>query len=136
VSEDRIRGAGLKVTRARIAVLQALGELGGHPTADQVLAGISATGATVSRATVFNALDDLTGAGLVVRAGAGPGAARYEITGETHHHFVCGRCGKVADVVPPDDRPLPADPGEIHGRVDDTQIVYHGVCGDCLAAEV
>jgi Fe2+ or Zn2+ uptake regulation protein len=132
VTEDRLRDAGLRVTRARIAVLEALERLGDHPTADEIHASIIGTGNRVSRATVFNAVDDLTAASLVMRADAGPGAARYEAAAAAHHHFICNRCGKVLDVAVAGPTtvatPLPGVPG----RVDDTQIIYRGVCSSCL----
>jgi Fur family transcriptional regulator, peroxide stress response regulator len=100
-----------------------------------VLDRISGTEATVSRATVFNALADLTSNGLVMRADTGPGAARYEVATTGHHHFVCNRCGRVADVPMTLDAPESPEPTGIDGRVDDTHVLYRGVCSECLAAE-
>jgi Fe2+ or Zn2+ uptake regulation protein len=112
-------------------VLGTLEDLGGHPTADEVLTAIIAAGGRVSRATVFNALDDLTAAGLVMHADAGPGAVRYEAATAAHDHFVCARCGKVIDV-PSDNVARPAHPPPgFDGRVDGVQIIYRGVCSAC-----
>ena len=89
-------------------------------------------GQRVSRATVFNALDDLTAAGIVMRAVAGPGAVRYELATQAHHHFVCSRCGAVADVPQTSTPALAITPTGIEGVVEDTQVVYRGVCASCL----
>jgi len=92
---------------------------------------MEAMGVSVSRATVFNALDDLTDAGLVMRAGAGPGAARYEAAAELHHHFVCRECGSVSDV--PCHGPATClDPADIDGVVEDSQVIFQGICRSCL----
>jgi Fe2+ or Zn2+ uptake regulation protein len=96
-----------------------------------VLSAIADSGGSVSRATVFNALDDLTVAGLVMRADAGPGATRYEAASVAHDHFVCARCGTVVDV-PASNVVRPArPPGGFGGRVDSVQVIYRGVCEAC-----
>ena len=133
--EELLRDAGLRVTQARITVLNALEQLDDHPTADEVFAAIPDRGVTVSRATVFNVLDDLAAAELVMRADAGPGAARYEIATTFHHHFVCRSCGMVVDVPCVDSSPLCVDPGLVDGQVDNAQIIFRGTCARCLAAD-
>jgi Fe2+ or Zn2+ uptake regulation protein len=130
---DRIRNTGLRATRVRIAVLEALTELGGHPTADDVVRWLHGHGASVARASVFNVLDDFTSTGIVTVASAGPGAARYEVADERHDHFVCRICGAIRDVP----RTFPADrlglDAEV-GLVEDTHVIYRGPCAACLAA--
>lgn len=112
-------------------MLGTLEDLGGHPAADEVLAAIIDAGDSVSRATVFNALDDLTAAGLVMRADAGPGAVRYEAATAPHDHFVCAECGKVIDI-PANDAVRPVRPPHgFDGQVDSVQIIYRGVCKGC-----
>ena len=123
------------MTQARVAVLRALGGLAGHPTADEVLAAVVADETPVSRATVFNVLDDLVAVGLAMRADAGPGAARYEAATSFHHHFVCKHCGSVADVPCADEDALCIDPGGVAGRVDDAQVIFRGLCAKCLGLD-
>lgn len=89
-------------------------------------------GVSVSRATVFNALDDLSKVGLVMRADAGPGAVRYETATSYHHHFICNVCGTVTDVPCVDSSALCHEPGSIDGRVDGAQVVFRGTCAACL----
>ena len=49
------------------------------------------------RATVYRALDQLEGLGLVQRVDVGGDAAAYERVDPSghHHHIVCERCGRV-----------------------------------------
>ncbi|MCP3996675.1 MAG: transcriptional repressor [bacterium] len=88
----------------------------------------------MSRATVFNVLDDLAEVGLVMRADAWPGATRYEAATSFHHHFVCKQCGSVADVPCTDEESLCLDPDGVAGPIDGAQIIFRGVCAECLDA--
>lgn len=130
---ERLRSAGLKVTRARLGVLETLGALGGHPTVDDVGRGLDTRGVTVSRTSVFNVLTDLTSAGLVMVADAGPGSTRYEIDTGWHHHFVCRTCGMIADVACAEETKPCMTPTEDMGIIDEAQVIYRGTCNTCLA---
>ncbi|MFH1474387.1 MAG: Fur family transcriptional regulator [Chloroflexota bacterium] len=130
----RLRAAGLRVTRQRIAVLEALGALGGHRTADEVAASLEAAGVRVPRASLYHALGSLAAAEVVVVADAGPGVARYEVASSWHHHLVCRSCGAVVDVpCVRGTRPcLEADlPG---ATIDEAQVIFRGFCAACSRA--
>ena len=129
---DRIRDTGLRATQARIAVLETLAELEGHPTADEVVRHLRHSGASVARASVFNVLDDFASTGIVTVASAGPGAARYEIADGHHDHFVCRICGTIQDV-PRTTAAAGLTSTTYAGRVEDTHVVYRGTCASCLA---
>jgi Fur family ferric uptake transcriptional regulator len=130
----RIRAAGLRVTPGRIAVIETLESLGGHRTAEEISRDLARRGVSVARATVFNALDDLTAAGLVMVADAGPGPTRYEVAGSYHHHFVCSVCGAISDVPCPDGNGHCLNPGDVDGTIDGVQVIYRGVCSRCAAS--
>lgn len=130
--EEQLRNAGLRVTQARIGVVETLHALGGHPTADDVARGLEARDIAASRATVFNVLDDLTRVGLTMIVDAGAGATRYEPAATWHHHFVCGVCGGISDVACVDDTEPCITPSEAPGVVDGVQVIFRGTCNDCL----
>lgn len=129
--EAALRRAGLRVTGPRRRVYAALRRLGGHRSADEVLATARAEGPPVSRMTAYNALADLLRAGLVTRADAGPGRTLWETRTDGHHHFVCRRCARVIDVPcargrrPCLDLPAPV------GRADEAQVIFRGLCRAC-----
>lgn len=131
---DRIRDAGLRATLARVAVLETLADLDGHPTADDIVRHLRDRGTSVARASVFNVLDDFASTGIVTVASAGPGAARYEVADGRHDHFVCRFCGTIQDVP----RTTAADrltSATDAGRIEDIHVVYRGTCAACLAEE-
>ncbi len=93
-----LRGAGLRVTRPRSAVLHALAERP-HSGADAILAEVRRTAGPVSHQAVYDVLNTLTAAALLRRIQPAGSVARYELrVGDNHHHLVCRDCGVVVDV--------------------------------------
>jgi Fe2+ or Zn2+ uptake regulation protein len=132
-NERKLRAAGLRVTRPRLAVISAVGE---HPHADThtIIEAVRQQVGDVSHQAVYDVLDALTQAGLVRRIQPPGSVARYESrVGDNHHHLVCRSCGAVADVdCGTGDAPC-LTPALDHGYVvDEAEIVYWGVCPDCL----
>ena len=133
---DRIAGSGLRVTRQRIAVLDAIAA-GEHLDVDTVTGRARATLGSVSRQAVYDVLAALTGAGLLRRIEPAGAAALFEVrVADNHHHVVCRRCGTIADV----DcvvGPAPClEPSHAHGfAVDEAEITWWGLCGTCRSAQ-
>lgn len=126
-----LRSGGFRVTGPRLAVFEALGQLSGHQSADDVAGQLRRNHQTLSRASVYNALGVLDQVGLVVTADAGLGRTLYEIVGSPHHHFVCRSCGKVLDVPRTVDTTpglATSPPGTV---VERTDVVYRGLCAGC-----
>jgi Fur family ferric uptake transcriptional regulator len=133
--ERMLRGASLRVTRPRIAVLAAVHE---HPHADtqSIIGFVREDLADVSQQAVYDVLRALTGAGLV-RCIHPPGSvARYESrVGDNHHHLVCRSCGAIADV----DCAVGSAPcltaADHHGyAIDEAEVIYRGLCSECSTA--
>jgi Fur family ferric uptake transcriptional regulator len=132
---DRLRAVGLRATRPRVAILEALGEDHGHRSAEELVAALASRQVRLARASVYNGLDDLVAAGLVMLADVGPGRALYELADEWHHHFVGRRCRRVTDVAcAAGSRPcLKASvPG---AEIDEAQVIFRGLCADCRAVQ-
>jgi len=133
--ERMLRGATLRVTRPRLAVLTAVHE---HPHADtdSIIGVVREDVGEVSHQAVYDVLRALTAAGLVRRIQPSGSVARYESrTGDNHHHIVCRSCGVVADV----DCAVGTTPcltaSDDHGfAIDEAEVVYWGLCPDCSTA--
>jgi Fur family ferric uptake transcriptional regulator len=127
-----LRGARLRVTRPRVAVLAAVFA---HPHADteSVISAVRHELPEVSRQAVYDCLHALSMAGLVRRIQPAGSVARYESrVGDNHHHVVCRSCGVIADV----DCAVGAAPclhaSDDHGFViDEAEVVYWGLCPRC-----
>ncbi len=96
--ERMLRGAALRVTRPRVAVLSAVHD---HPHADtdSIIRVVRENLGEVSHQAVYDVLRALTAAGLLRRIQPSGSVARYEArVGDNHHHVVCRSCGAIADV--------------------------------------
>ena len=133
--EQMLRGAELRVTRPRLAVLHAVHE---HPHADtdSILAAARLDVPEVSHQAVYDSLNTLTNAGLVRRIQPRGTVARYESrVDDNHHHIVCRVCGTIADV----DCAVGETPcltaADDHGfTIDEAEVIYWGTCPDCSIA--
>ncbi len=127
----RLRASGYRVTRQRLAVFEALVDLGGHRGVDEIADWLRARGEPLPVTSVYNAVEALEGADLVSVARNGPPRALYEVRDRDHAHFVCRVCGDIIDVDPPRvRRAAPSVPGALIEGVD---ITYRGVCATCAA---
>lgn len=128
---DRLRSAGLRATRPRVAVLGHLLRRRGHWTVDEIVADLAAGEVDLPRQTVYNVVDDLSHAGLVMSADVGPGSTRYEAADRWHHHFVCRKCGRVEDVPCVVGMRPCLDPELAGAEIDEAQVIFRGRCRRC-----
>lgn len=129
---DRLRAAGMRVTPARLAVLQEL-PVGVHRSVDEIATAVRRTLGAVSLQAVYNVLDALAGAGLVRRIEPLGHPARYESrVSDNHHHLVCRVCGAIADVDCAVGVVPCLSPADAAGYlVDEAEVTYWGLCPQC-----
>jgi Fur family ferric uptake transcriptional regulator len=130
-----LRGAALRVTRPRVAVLSAVHE---HPHADtmSIIGLVRKDLGEVSHQAVYDVLRALTTTGLV-RCIQPPGSvARYEArVGDNHHHVVCRSCGAISDVdCAVGYAPCLTAADDSGYEIDEAEVVYWGRCPQCIAA--
>jgi Fe2+ or Zn2+ uptake regulation protein len=127
----RLRQAGLRVTRPRLVVFRALLELEGHRSVDEVALALRQRGQALPRTSVYNVVEALRLAGLVMGADAGPGRALYEASDAPHHHFVCRSCAQVIDVPCLTGETPCLRAGFEAGQPDEAQVIFRGLCNAC-----
>ena len=130
--ERLVRGARLRVTRPRVAVLAAV-HAHPHADTDSVIRAARADLGEVSHQAVYDVLRALTAAGLVRRIQPSGSVARYEArVGDNHHHVVCRACGSIADVDCAVGHTPCLTASDDHGFVvDEAEVVYWGTCPAC-----
>ena len=131
-SDEQLRAVELRVTRPRVAVLDAV-HARPHSDTDTIFGAVRAVLPDVSRQAVYDVLAALTASGLIRRIQPSGSVARYESrVGDNHHHVVCRSCGAISDIdcsigsapclTPVDDRGF---------LVDEAEVIYWGQCPDC-----
>ena len=133
--ERTLRGAALRVTRPRLAVLSAVHE-NPHADTDSIIRVVREDLGEVSHQAVYDVLRALTAAGLVRRIQPSGSVARYEArVGDNHHHVVCRSCGAIADVdCAVGYTPCLTAVDDSGYEIDEAEVIYWGRCPDCGAA--
>ncbi|MEV0177515.1 Fur family transcriptional regulator [Streptomyces sp. NPDC050803] len=132
---DELRGAGLRVTAARVALLDTVRD-GDHLGVEAIASGVRDRVGHFSLQAVYEGLHALTTAGLIRRIEPAGSPARFEgRVGDNHHHVLCRSCGVLADV----DCAVGAAPcltaTEDHGfSIDEAEVIYWGLCPGCSTA--
>jgi len=132
--EQMLRDAELRVTRPRVAVLNAV-HVQPHADTDAILSAVRTELADVSHQAVYDVLKVLTASGLVRRIQPAGSLARYESrVADNHHHVVCRSCGTIADVdCAVGDVPCLTASDDNGFVIDEAEVVYWGTCPDCSA---
>ncbi|MFV0438320.1 MAG: Fur family transcriptional regulator [Desulfopila sp.] len=127
------REKGIKLTHQRLEIFREVAQTGDHPDADLVFNRVRKRLPTVSLDTVYRTLWLLNDMGLITTLGAGRGRTRFDANLESHHHFVCDRCGLTRDFSSEalDAIKLP-DSLFAMGEIEATHVEVRGICQECL----
>ncbi|WP_089305359.1 Fur family transcriptional regulator [Geodermatophilus pulveris] len=133
--EHTLQAAGLRVTRPRLAVLDAV-RAQPHLDTKALIAAARARLGAVSHQAVYDVLRALVDAGLVRRIEPEGLDARFEArVGDNHHHVVCRACGAIADVdCVPGVAPCLTPSADEGFLVDEAEVLFWGRCPSCAAA--
>jgi Fe2+ or Zn2+ uptake regulation protein len=124
-----LREHGLRVTPQRRAIWTVFASAEGeHLSADEVFRQARAGLPELSRATVYNALGELTAAGLLGLV-EGPGPQLYDANVRPHHHFRCRSCQRLYDVEPSGLESVRL--AKRGFRVERAQVLLEGLCPAC-----
>lgn len=131
-AEEALRAFGCRVTKPRVAVLQALLELGGTVDAPTLTERAQQFEPSIHEATVYRTVNTLTEVGIASHVHAGHGPSLVRLGGERRLVAVCDRCGKI--------EPVPVGPIDV--LVDEMRAVsgfelqpghfaLEGICAEC-----
>jgi Fur family iron response transcriptional regulator len=96
---ERLRAAGLRPTRQRLALARLLFDGGErHVTAEQLHSEALGAQIPVSLATIYNTLHQFTTAGLLREVVVEPGRSYFDTNADDHHHFFCESSGVLQDI--------------------------------------
>ena len=123
-------GLGLRVTKARLAVMQFMLDSRRAVSHADVEAGLA--GAQIDRVTLYRTLDTLTEAGLLAKSIGTDRVARFVPIprGDHRHHahFSCDQCGRLYCLPARPPKPAALPEGFEASTV---ELNVHGLCADC-----
>jgi len=134
---ELIKTAGLKVTKARLGIIEAVGAAGRPVTAGEIQT-TAGGGNGMDKVTVYRTLKSFHRKGLLERVKADGQAWRYHLVNlplhPPHPHFFCTVCGRLT-CLPPGvvQLDLPALHRSLPAEIRHLEVRLEGVCPDCLA---
>ncbi len=124
----------LRETSQRRVILEELGKLTSHPTANEIYDIVRKRLPRISLGTVYRNLELLSESGLIQKLEMAGTQKRFDGTIDNHYHIRCIRCGRV------DDLKLPAMKSidDTATTVSDYEVLWHklefgGLCPECSA---
>ena len=96
---EKLREAGLRPTRQRLALAQLLfGKGDRHVSAEALHEEAVAAGVPISLATVYNSMHQFTAAGLLREVTVDGARVYFDTNVGDHHHFYCEDDGTLLDI--------------------------------------
>lgn len=97
-AKDVFNESGLRCTRQRLALYQALRDSHTHPTAEELYQAVCTKAGALSRATVYNTLETLCRHGLARQLPTTDGTCRYDADTSSHVHVRHVETSRIEDV--------------------------------------
>ena len=88
----------MRNTIQRQMIFDAVSSLSTHPAAEQVYEHVVTQYPSISKATVYRNLKQMSDAGELLNIGDFNGVTRYDHNCHRHYHFTCDACGQIFDV--------------------------------------
>jgi len=129
---EKFRRSGYTLTSQRRAVLEALKEARGHPSAEDIYLIVKKKNPRVALGTVYQALSVFEEIGVVDSKHWSESPTRYDLNVDPHMDIRCTRCGEVAEIPG-------VELGELEERISSntpyqvtrTTMVIEGLCPAC-----
>lgn len=132
LQKELIRNKGLKLTSARIAVLNILTETKKPIDIPSILTQVNRRKVNADQATVYRIIENFTEKELITRYQFQEKKFYYEAKREDHHHAICTQCGTIVDVskcnIPRLEKEINRQSGFL---VKTHSLEFYGMCRDC-----
>lgn len=120
----------LKITPQRLEIMRYLDEHMTHPDAETIYTDLKKNNPSLSRTTVYNALDTLNKVNILHILTISETERRYDFKSGHHHHFLCRECNSIIDI----EIECPFLEKMLTGehKVEQVHGYFKGVCKNCL----
>ncbi len=122
----------MRLTTQRQIILEELGKVTSHPTANEVYDMVRKRLPRIGLGTIYRNLELMAESGIILKLEVGGTQKRFDATVENHYHIRCTDCGRVDDI----DIEVQEEINEIATKSSDYKILGHhiefsGICENC-----
>jgi len=122
----------MRLTTQRQIILEELGKVTSHPTANEVYDMVRKRLPRIGLGTIYRNLELMAESGIILKLEVGGTQKRFDATVAAHYHIRCTGCGRVDDI----DIEVQEKINEIAAKSSDYKILGHhiefsGICTDC-----
>ncbi len=126
----------MRLTTQRQIILEELGKVKTHPTANEVYDMVRKRLPRIGLGTVYRNLELMSESGIILKLEVGGTQKRFDATIDPHYHIRCLICGRVNDIeVPVMDEINRAAETASNYQVLGHHIEFSGICSECSAKE-
>jgi len=120
-------------TIQRQIIVDTLNKFTSHPSVDMLYLEICKTHPSISKATVYRNLRQLSSEGAIQQLAVSDDVARYDGCTDIHYHFACKSCDKIMDLEMDSIPAIDSLVQEKYGiTVDGHEILFSGTCEECM----
>jgi len=122
----------MRLTTQRQIILEELGKVTSHPTANEVYDMVRKRLPRIGLGTIYRNLELMAENGIILKLEVGGTQKRFDATIEAHYHIRCTSCGRVDDI----DIEVQKNINELAAKSCNYNILGHniefsGICEDC-----
>jgi len=122
----------MRLTTQRQIILEELGKVTSHPTANEVYDMVRKRLPRIGLGTVYRNLELMAESGIILKLEVGGTQKRFDATIDPHYHIRCNSCGKVDDI----DMEVQPLINQVAEKASNYKILGHhiefnGTCRDC-----
>lgn len=129
---ESLKERGIRITSARIAVLQTLENARGPLDISSIHSLVSKLHVNADQATIYRIIENFTKNSLVNRLQFQGKKFFYEAKKSDHHHAICEKCGRIEDIstcfIDRVEKEIERTKGF---RVKNHSLEYFGICKNC-----
>jgi Fur family transcriptional regulator, ferric uptake regulator len=122
----------MRLTTQRQIILEELGKVTSHPTANEVYDMVRRRLPRIGLGTVYRNLELMAENGIILKLEVGGTQKRFDATVSPHYHIRCTSCGKVNDInVAVQEQINQVAENVSNYRVLGHHIEFSGICKSC-----
>ncbi len=121
----------MRITDQRIEIFKELFQSKEHPDAEMLFYKLKSRIPNLSLDTIYRTLDTFAELGVIFRVDSQLQRARFDADLTPHYHFICTKCGTIADIHVDENIMLPEDIYKM-GDVKNINLQICGICKHCL----